>query len=257
MLPTAAMRMADVAFHHAYPMYRVLYAAWKRVVDRRERRFMHAVIRPGMIVMDVGANIGIYTQFLSRRVGNAGQVHAFEPAPQNCRRLLESVRHLNNVRVHQAAASDRTGELVLHLSDENNADHRVFDSGDGRKSLRVACTQLDDCIDPGRPVDFIKMDVQGHELHVLRGAQRILSESPRLRILVEFWPFGLVRAGTEPESMLKECHDLGLVVEGSPFGRTDVSDLLRMDRDDPNQYCNVVLFRECAPRRHPFDSRRA
>jgi len=246
MMQRGAIWVAELIFHRAHPLYRVMYGCWKRVTDRHERRLMRDTVRPGMIVIDVGANIGVHTRLLSTLVGVNGVVHAIEPAPRNCERLRHAMKNARNVRVHQAAASDNAADLLLHLSRKSNADHRVFDSGDGRESIRIESIRLDDCIPTGQPVGFIKIDVQGHELQALRGTRRIVSESPAIRILMEFWPFGLRRAGIDPAELLQEIRVMGLAIDGIGGGPALPADLLQIDQNDPTRYCNLVLSRTTA-----------
>ena len=68
---------------------------------------------------------------------------------------------------------------------------------------------LDDYFCPGSPVDFIKIDVQGYEHSVLRGAQRVLKENRGIRVLMEFWPYGLSKAGVAPSDVLNSSRFAG------------------------------------------------
>lgn len=77
-----------------------LDAVWKALSDWRERALLRQLIQPGMTVVDVGANIGIYTRFFSGLAGVSGRVHAFEPAPSNFERLQENAEHLANVSLN-------------------------------------------------------------------------------------------------------------------------------------------------------------
>ena len=73
------------------------------------------------------------------------------------------------VRLNQLALSDRTGESVLYTSDNLNVDHRAYQTaGEPRKSVAIHSVRLDDYCMPEERVDFIKMDIQGFELHALR-----------------------------------------------------------------------------------------
>jgi FkbM family methyltransferase len=89
-------------------------------------------VSPGSVV-DVGANIGIYSEFLARCVGPGGVVHSFEPDPTHFARLRASLSGLANVRLNQIAVSDKTGESLLYLSDELSVDHRVYPPLEGRR----------------------------------------------------------------------------------------------------------------------------
>ena len=65
-------------YQHAFPIYRPLYSAYKNYADRAERNLLRRVLFPGAVVVDAGANIGIYSSFLAGCVGPTGQVHSFD-----------------------------------------------------------------------------------------------------------------------------------------------------------------------------------
>lgn len=197
-------------FRHCFPLYRWFYACYKILLDRREREHLRKVVSAGMTVVDVGAGIGVYTRLLSRLVGFEGRVHAFEPSPLNFRRLERSIAGWDNVTAIQAAVGGKTGDTALFLSDELNVDHRTYDTGEGRRRLGISAIRLDDYFSPGTRVDFVKIDVQGHELNVLKGAERVLRENREIKLLVEFWPYGLAQAGVEPAEFLDYLISSGL-----------------------------------------------
>ena len=119
---------ANKLYERAFPIYRPLYAAYKTYADRAERVLLRKILFQGAVVADVGANIGIYSQVLSRCVGPTGSVHSFEPSPDNFRRLSAATRDLSNVRLTQAAVGERSGECKLYVSDKLNVDHRAVQS---------------------------------------------------------------------------------------------------------------------------------
>ena len=197
-------RAANKVYQHAFPIYRPLYAAYKAYADRAERELLRKILFQGAVVVDVGANIGIYSQFLSRCVGPTGLVHSFEPSPDNFRRLSAATRDLLNVRLTQAVVGERSGECKLYISDKLNVDHRAYKAdGDSRRAIPTEMVALDDYFKPGQRVDLIKMDIQGYELHALRGAQRVLQENPDINLLLEFWPAGLEQAGVGWEELVE------------------------------------------------------
>ena len=151
---------------------------------------------PGVGVVDAGANIGIYSQFLSRCVGPTGVVHSFEPSSENFGRLQSATRKLANVRLSQSAVGESSRRTTLYVSDKRNVDHRVYlPEGDSRHTVPIGMIALDDYFKPGERVDLIKMDIQGYELHALRGASRVLADNPGIKLLFELWPYGLKQAG--------------------------------------------------------------
>ena len=119
-------RAANKLYEHAFPIYRPLYAAYKAYADRAERRLLRKILFRGAVVVDVGANIGTYSEFLSRCVGPTGLVHAFEPSPDNFTRLSAATRNLLNVRLSQAAVGEHSGESKLYISNNLNVDHRAY-----------------------------------------------------------------------------------------------------------------------------------
>jgi FkbM family methyltransferase len=194
-------------YDRAFPIYRLCYRAFKAYTDRAERRFLRKILSPGAVVVDAGANIGIYSQFLSRCVGPTGVVHSFEPSPENFRHLQGATCKLMNVRLSQAAVGAHSGRSNLYLSDKLNVDHRTYAiEGDSRASVPIDIVALDDYFKPGQRVDLIKMDIQGYELHALRGANRVLAESPSAKLLLELWPYGLKQAGANWLELLDILH---------------------------------------------------
>jgi FkbM family methyltransferase len=238
-LNKSLLAIGDQLFRHAYPAYLPLYSAYKTISDRKERALMRALISPGMTIVDVGANIGIHARFLSRLTGNNGRVHAFEPSPANFSRLKENIAGRPNVTAVHAAVGEKSGMIGLFLSDALNVDHRTYDDGNGRKRIEVPLVGLDEYFRPGTTIDFLKIDVQGYEDSVLRGAARILQENPGIKGLIEFWPYGLRKAGTDPTGLLQFIVALGFHVEG-----LDKQSLNELDANREFDYCNILISRK-------------
>ena len=188
--------VGNKVYEYAFPIYRPVYRAYKAYADRAERQLLTTILSSGAVVVDAGANIGIYSEFLSRCVGPTGVVHSFEPSPDNFKRLQSATRKLSNVRLSQAAVGESSDRSELYLSVKLNVDHRAYlPEGDSRRTVPIEMIALDDYFKPGQRVDLIKMDIQGYELHALRGASRVLADNPIANLLLEFWPYGLKQAG--------------------------------------------------------------
>jgi FkbM family methyltransferase len=189
-------RVGNGLYDHCFPLYFPCYGAFKAYADRSERQLLQKTLREGAVVVDAGANIGVYSRFLSSCVGPSGAVHSFEPSPENFSRLQAATRKLPNVRLSQAAVGECSGRSKLYLSDQLNVDHRTYATeGDLRAAVPIDVIALDDYFKPGQRVDLIKMDIQGYELHALRGTNRVLADNPAAKLLLEFWPYGLEQAG--------------------------------------------------------------
>ena len=159
-------------------------------------------VRPGMTVVDAGANIGFYTLIFADLVGPSGKVISFEPDPDLFAAATENVR-LNSktatVELHNCALGARPAELFLQRGRVNSGDNRLQRSApDNRRALAVPVMPLDDLL--GSPaVDWIKIDVQGWECDVLEGMTKTLARNlDTLEICLEFWPHGIRQANRDP-----------------------------------------------------------
>ncbi len=144
--------------------------------DYHEMHFMRRYLRPGDAVLDVGANIGVYTLLAAAKVGSSGSIHAFEPGPEAHRRLIENLQlnRLKNVTVHACALGDSTGQVdFLNRCDTTNRMQTTADAG--KSVVTVPDAKLDDLV--GHDCVLGKMDIEGAEPIALRGADRLLKEA--------------------------------------------------------------------------------
>lgn len=164
----------------------VLHGAYEPEVDAAFR----AALRPGMGVIDLGANIGYFTMLAASLVGPGGFVLAVEPNPDNASLLEASRRHngFEQVRVAQLAAGRKIGLLALNTSHSNGTTSEA--GGDAAALLRartVACVPVCMLLDKERRIDLIKVDVEGAEYNALLGAESLLRRD-RPVIISEFSP---------------------------------------------------------------------
>lgn len=166
-------------------------------------------VQPGDVAVDVGANYGIYAFHLSKAVGRAGRVWAFEPVPFTFETLKLVARFLRfrNVELVQKGCSDRSGTALFevplqtsgamsagqaHLSGRNNdrEGRSRHVPGVAMKTVQCELVALDDFLPPGIDVSFLKLDIEGAELLALRGATRLI-ERCRPTIVCEINPWFL------------------------------------------------------------------
>ena len=153
-------------------------------------RVVEKLLTPGMVFLDLGANIGQYSLVASRGVGPSGQVHSFEPDPETFRWLTRNVRrnHLQNISLNQVALFDAAGKKELYLATPQDTGSNSFAmpwtfSGE---TCEVACTTLDEYLRERRieRVDVVKVDVEGSELPALIGGTDILFKGKNKPILI-------------------------------------------------------------------------
>ena len=182
----------------------VLYGDYEGYL--REVLLEHA--RPGSTVLDIGANVGLHTLRLSRRV-DSGQVVAFEPDSANFALLKRNLERngAKNVVAHRLALSDAPGRALLYQSSTN------------RRGLSLARGNVDDDTLPpaevevgvaddvlrsiAAPISLAKIDVEGAEAMVIRGMRGLLARNPELVLVFEFIPPFLVEFGDEPRALLE------------------------------------------------------
>jgi FkbM family methyltransferase len=131
-----------------------------------------SLVKPGMVVYDIGANVGFYTLAFSRLVGDTGQVFAFEPEARNAHLIRQhlDLNQVTNVTLVQAAVSDQAGLVAFEGFNEIG---KIVE----KSAYRVPAIVLDEFIAAGHPDPaFIKMDIEGAECAALAGAQSILKK---------------------------------------------------------------------------------
>jgi FkbM family methyltransferase len=144
----------------------------------KEMDFIRHWLRPGMTVIDIGANLGVYSLPMARLVGQTGQVFAYEPGSET-RALLERSRELNkaaNLQISPFALSDnaREGRLVFGGSSELNALGDSGDSGAG-ETVRIASLDSEDAVRGWPSPDFMKIDAEGEEERILAGGRNFFA----------------------------------------------------------------------------------
>lgn len=199
---------------------------------------VRALLRPGDHVVDVGANLGWFTMLMAAQVKPDGKVWAIEPMPPTLAALEENVG-LNptlNVTVLPLALGAEEGELDLHLFEglpHGHASASTLGRSD-YESYRVPVRTLDALLDGERAPSFVKVDVEGSELDVLKGAERLLGgERPPMWMLEVNYETSAA-LGYRPVEMLEPFHRR----DGYEVHRVTQSGLV--PEDDPEQAPNGV-----------------
>ncbi len=155
-------------------------------LEEPDLKVVKYLVRKGETVGDIGANIGVYTRALSQMVGTEGEVLSFEPIPATFAILSNTVRRcgLGNVRLFNCALTDQEVMLTMEVpryesGGENYYEARIV-SGQKvspYKTFSIPGKPLDALTAPAKqPVTFIKCDVEGNELSVIKGAQRLIEK---------------------------------------------------------------------------------
>ena len=177
-------------------------------------RVLDFLLRPGDNFVDVGANIGMITLHARSLVGAEGRIDCFEPNPE-CVEALEahlSINGMKNVFVHACALAESAGSLTLSLTSAHSGTATLVDVGGAAIRSHVVPVQVGDEVLTESP-RLIKIDVEGFELHVLKGLKRTLTlHKPFL--ITEIVESQLQRAGTS----MTEISDLLAGLGYQPLG---------------------------------------
>lgn len=185
------------------------------------RHIMQSVLEPGDFAIDVGASVGLHTLALARAVGAGGHVEAFEAETrlEPVLRRTFAVNGLAQVTLHQLAVGAKNGTATFHVA-QTIGHSSLYDLGGDdpvREKVRVSLKKLDSLIEKSVAVNLIKIDVEGAELDVIRGAKRVLKNSPECVIVAECGPSHLQRTGTSVEDWFGEFAAHGF----EPYGITE------------------------------------
>jgi FkbM family methyltransferase len=227
----AALERAAVVLEDDYHVRFVLYP-WDRPrmlqfihrsLDSAEVRAISRLVQAGNVTFDVGANVGKYSVLLSRQCGAGGHVWAFEPVPDTCWRLRETLalNRCENVTSIQAAVCDKDGETRMNVFDPEYSEWNTMGmpamvTPEGNrvsptKSVAVPSCTLDEFCRTEKidRINFLKVDVEGFERTVFAGATRLLRERRVDTLCFEISKEPLKGAGISSRSVFEALETLG------------------------------------------------
>src|SRR6202045_1297591 len=182
-------------------------------------RVFRAFLTQRSVVLDIGANFGLYTALSASIVKNHGRLYAFEGNP----RVFESLQrtifandlHFNpNIVAANLLVCSESGRGVLHYSANLPSGGTMSDiqlSGGKQHAVEVDMTTIDNFLPPGLAVDLVKIDVEGHEPMVMRGMEQTIARSPNIRIVTEFAD-SLLAHTINPAEFVDYIRGLGLAI---------------------------------------------
>lgn len=188
------------------------------------------VVGPGTVVVDAGAQVGLVTIMCSKLAGNQGKIYAFEPHPENFKALIDAIARnaATNVEALNMGLSARNGRLNFwealtsgfSLLPERKED---WPTGALGHDVAVECTALDDFLHARglSNVDILKVDVDGSDFDVLRGAEQLLASGTVSLVVFEcscYW----VPLGYQCETALEFLHRLGFELYVSPISSDSI-----------------------------------
>lgn len=189
-------------------------------------KWLMSQVHEGDCIADIGAYIGLYAIVLARRTGKNGEVFAFEPDCHSLALFKENVK-LNKVgpelKIIESAVGDSDGEVVYHSRDCSISSVVSSAEKEAAKDLIKVKSQTLDAFFGDKRLDILKIDVEGYEMNVLRGARRLLSRQsgyPRA-ILLEVHPYAWEGYGIRKNEVVELLRGAGYTVQDTSGTRID------------------------------------
>jgi FkbM family methyltransferase len=178
------------------------------------KRFSQTV-RPGMVVIDIGAHIGLYTLYAARLLAGQGKIYSFEPTPRSFELLQDNVQvngflESGVVAMRRMAVSDRPGYSSFTTYPRNSGHNTFFGDETGGETMTVETVTIDEQLANEPKVDVVKIDAEGAEPLILRGMTETIARNPGIWIFLEFAPVHLRRAGVDPRCFLEQIRSMGM-----------------------------------------------
>lgn len=208
----------------------VYLRAWKLDMlrgryEKSTTELFKKIIKPGMIIIDIGAHIGYFTRLFSYLTKSSGHVYAFEADPSNFALLKKNTLHSKNINIYQFAISDYEGNIDFFHSELKTGCHSTIPSSMRHTKLSVAATTLDEIVKKENinHVDIIKMDIEGGEVAALRGMLNTLATNTEMQLITEFNPECFVEANIKPLDFLQQLTESGFFIYAiRPSGQLDL-----------------------------------
>jgi FkbM family methyltransferase len=220
-----------------------MYSVFKNKQDAFEIELLKKHIKKGDTVLDIGANIGFYATILSNIVGEKGKIHCFEPDATNFSHLQKTVSSYKNIIINNKAVGPKTEKIKIYTSKELNVDHRTYKPEEYDEEIEIDAVNIDDYLKSTK-VDFIKMDIQGFEMEAMKGMKETLKNNPDIKMISEFWPYGLKKAGSSLRDyfvLLKELNFKIEILRDNKLETLDLETVLEMENFPEENYFNILV----------------
>ncbi len=172
-------------------------------------KYLKAFLKPGDVFVDIGAYIGYFAVYTAKLVRKKGVVYAFEPNSDNYRLLIKNCRNIPWVKTIQSAVSDSNGEAELFIHSTSSSSHALSDISKSGKSYIVPKVSLDKWASKNNinRINMVLIDVEGHELAVLRGMYNVIDKNPDIHIIIEYCPHNWTDSNQDIKLLINEIYN--------------------------------------------------
>jgi len=187
---------------------------WAGAYERSLVGTLKLLLKPGMVFLDLGANIGYFSAIAAALVGPRGRVFAFEPLPSSFIRLRQNLCGFEQAVIYNCEASDKNGRNWFYFHARESGWGSLFSDHDLTERMQVSTVRLDDWVRDAavERLDFLKIDIEGSEHAALLGAQTLLRRF-RPVVFAELNSVCLSRDQRTPNDVLRLLRDAGYTCE--------------------------------------------
>lgn len=220
------------------------------VIEQYETKLFKKTIKKGMVVVDIGANIGYYSLIAASLTGDNGIVYAFEPEPTTYALLCKNIdvnNYTNIVAIQKAVSNqqgnaefwvDKAGIAISSFSKDNVmafSNAPLVGLSEDPISVKLETVALDEFFENlSNKIDFIKIDTQGAEGLIIEGAEKILRGNDNIKIIMEFWPWGLRSLEADPLELLHKLQKYGFKIKLINERKQTLETI------EPVEFCRVI-----------------
>lgn len=185
------------------------YLLMNKTFAADEVLLLNKILKPNMVFVDIGANVGYFSLIAAKLVGDQGQVYAFEPDPENFKLLEKNIKVNNykNIIAINKAISNKSGKARLYLEPDNLCGHSLV-AKNGNKFVEVETIILDEFL-KNKKIDVIKIDVEGFEPAAFEGMKNTIKNNDKISMITEFYPEAIKKAGYSPEKYKNDLIGMG------------------------------------------------
>lgn len=246
MASSFSIKLGNFLYKNAYPLYKSMYAVFKNKQDAFEISLLNKHIKKGDTILDIGANIGFYAKILSQLTGPNGKVHCFEPDVTNFNHLKTETAGLTNIVINNKAVGPKTEKIKIYTSKNLNVDHRTYKPEEYDEEIEIDAISMQDYFDVNVKVDFIKIDIQGFEMEAMKGMHTLLKANHHIKMISEFWPYGLRKAGSSVSAYYNFLRSFGFEIQILKADKLENLTLEEVERLEPlgeEHYFNIFAYR--------------
>jgi FkbM family methyltransferase len=204
---------------HLNTAERIERLMWAGAYERDLVQTLKSHLKPGMVFVDVGANIGYFSSIAAALVGQAGHVYAFEPSPACFTRLRQNLTAFEQATCYRSAVSDSNDPVNMYLHPTESGWASLYSDRDLPQEIQVQSTRLDDWAQRAglHRIDMLKLDIEGGEYVALAGAYSVIRRF-RPIIIAELNGVCLARSRRSPEDVLRLLAEAGYVCRRTSEG---------------------------------------